>query len=937
MSRDLAGPVQRAEGGDDSALQSLAYEFFDACKSRRLDLIAITDHHSIEGYSRFINYLDEWIQHSGHSLYILPGVEITFGDGVPVHALVLFDESVETERVSRYINALFDGQSPFDESGNPVSSMQGPEAFARRTREILVPTRIPYLVIPAHIDSNRGLRREHHFRNWIGDFEGSPRQRAFAQELWSAFQVRRDPSEHRDLESLLRSWLCIRRFGRPRSELRTDEWAEVERCAHWPVIVASDPHTLEEIGSRFTWMKMDSPSIEGVRLALHDPESRLRIDADLDVQHKTWIRQVHICSTDFFDDLTVQFNRDLNVLIGGRGTGKSMLIELMRYALGLDREDAFASRDGEVRQRVEKLLAPKNARDSGNTSGALLPDHEVSVELEIEGKLYRVVRSQGGHAIWDGDGEIVDIDLRALVSPRFLSQREIAEVASVPEAQRAELDRIDGGRRAEAFERDREELLAELEGQLAKRRRLENDLEHVRTLRARLARSSSRLELVEGASEDPILSQRASVEDQKRYLGRVDETLDSLVDDAQQLRERLESAFPSPPPPGPAEASLLDFAELLRRSQAAAVASLDEALATLIHLRDVERSRLAAQLLTVFESIQSSYDDLVAELRDQGVDIAEHETLSSEVAQLKREIQELEAVEEQLRDAVTAVGNVRQRLVALHMERFAHRESQAATLVERDADVRLEVTAFGDRAEVRSFLTDLFAGTGMRSDDINALSDWVVQEGGSSVPERLWQLAKALESDIDAMAGELQTPRLESTHLGQAVGAQRLSGHVVGALQRSGEVNITELEQFLPNDSVSAMARRAGQDDFVQIGQGSVGQQATAILSLLLAGGQDPLIVDQPEDDLDNQYVFSVVVELLRKIKSNRQVIVASHNANIPVNGDAEAIIEMSVVGGLGSLAAVGSIDRSEVKEAVSLIMEGSSEAFRLRRERYGF
>jgi ABC-type cobalamin/Fe3+-siderophores transport system ATPase subunit len=129
--------------------------------------------------------------------------------------------------------------------------------------------------------------------------------------------------------------------------------------------------------------------------------------------------------------------------------------------------------------------------------------------------------------------------------------------------------------------------------------------------------------------------------------------------------------------------------------------------------------------------------------------------------------------------------------------------------------------------------------------------------------------------------------------------------------------------------------RRNG--EFRPIAQGSVGERSMAILSLVLSANEQPLIIDQPEEDLDNQYVYHVVVTLLRKLKFERQMIIATHNANIPVNGDAELIVGLSVDRALGRVEQQGSIDREDVKEMVSLVMEGSAEAFKLRKERYGF
>lgn len=122
----------------------------------------------------------------------------------------------------------------------------------------------------------------------------------------------------------------------------------------------------------------------------------------------------------------------------------------------------------------------------------------------------------------------------------------------------------------------------------------------------------------------------------------------------------------------------------------------------------------------------------------------------------------------------------------------------------------------------------------------------------------------------------------------------------------------------------------------------SAGQKATTILSLILAYGNDPIIIDQPEDDLDNEFVYEQLVPILRDAKERRQFILATHNANIPVNGDAELIVPLEIYNEAGSQKtvggelALGSLDKRPVQAAVELILEGSVEAFKRRKERYG-
>jgi energy-coupling factor transporter ATP-binding protein EcfA2 len=117
----------------------------------------------------------------------------------------------------------------------------------------------------------------------------------------------------------------------------------------------------------------------------------------------------------------------------------------------------------------------------------------------------------------------------------------------------------------------------------------------------------------------------------------------------------------------------------------------------------------------------------------------------------------------------------------------------------------------------------------------------------------------------------------------------------------------------------------------------SIGQKCTAILTLLLVESDIPLIVDQPEDSLDNKFIYEEVVQLLRQEKEGRQFIIATHNANIPVLGDAELILALEAGEDRGWVEQRDALDNLAVQEAAKKILEGGREAFERRREKYGF
>lgn len=128
-----------------------------------------------------------------------------------------------------------------------------------------------------------------------------------------------------------------------------------------------------------------------------------------------------------------------------------------------------------------------------------------------------------------------------------------------------------------------------------------------------------------------------------------------------------------------------------------------------------------------------------------------------------------------------------------------------------------------------------------------------------------------------------------------------------------------------------------------KLDQLSTGQKATALLYLLLLDSQGPLVLDQPEDNLDNRFISEGVVPKIRSEKRRRQFIFSTHNANIPVLGDAELIIAMRAVGEAGDGHAevppeqMGAIDKETVARLVEEILEGGREAFQTRRLKYGF
>jgi hypothetical protein len=146
--------------------------------------------------------------------------------------------------------------------------------------------------------------------------------------------------------------------------------------------------------------------------------------------------------------------------------------------------------------------------------------------------------------------------------------------------------------------------------------------------------------------------------------------------------------------------------------------------------------------------------------------------------------------------------------------------------------------------------------------------------------------------------------------------------------------NLDRLDCWFPEDSLEVQYSESEGSRFKPVKQGSPGQKTAALLAFILSYGQEPLILDQPEDDLDNHLIYDLIVTQLRKIKQKRQVIVVTHNANIVVNGDAENVIALDVRKGQTRIICQGSLQEKKVRHEICRVMEGGKEAFDLRYKR---
>ena len=163
-----------------------------------------------------------------------------------------------------------------------------------------------------------------------------------------------------------------------------------------------------------------------------------------------------------------------------------------------------------------------------------------------------------------------------------------------------------------------------------------------------------------------------------------------------------------------------------------------------------------------------------------------------------------------------------------------------------------------------------------------------------------------------------------------------LGGHFRNYLQRKQERPefADHVRCWFPEDDLRIEYHRG--NDWAQITEGSQGQRSAALLAFLLAFGNEPLVLDQPEDDLDNHLIYDLIVRQIRENKLRRQLLIVTHNPNVVVNGDAEMVHALNFVSGQCQVVERGALQDLSVREEVCRVMEGGREAFARRWARLG-
>ena len=860
-------------------------QWLKAARDAGVHAIAITDHNTAQA----VGQLQDIIQHIDSAPVLFPGVELTADDGS--HLLLLFDPACKQEHVE---DLLSKASVPVDHRGSQVGrSSMGVEQILEACAE-------EALVVGAHVNGCDGL---------LSQIVGQQRIAVLRHSGLAAVEI--DPGNPVD-----ENWLngSIPEIGR-----------------HLSQVWSSDGHRHNELGRRYTWVKMTVPNSEGLRLAFLDGVDSLKpatrhtpndpnVYADLAIESIT-VRQGQFIGRS--SPFAVGFNPWLNAIIGGRGTGKSTLVDFCRKTLR--REAELDGRDGGEEGSLRSFFDRRmRVPESRSDEGLLTADTLIEIIYRKAGQRFVLSWSQNGKAqpIARLEGDIrtpQEGEIRERFPLRVYSQKQLYDLAQDPNALLAFIDDSPIVRGAE-LHRSIEQLAASYLSLWAQSRAARNRASGLPARRAALQDVQHKLAVLQEGGHAQVLNEY-------RMRRHQDEAWQAILREAVQAVEAVEhGARDLTVPVLELSAAVLDdksWATLGRAHEA--LKNVVEALRRRVYesvekiKRDIEEIQTGADALLWQEAVEASghrFGELSAKLAAEGIsDPNEYNVLLEQAADLLREIEDLELEEAR---AMKLDGESLRTLVEYRRQREALTERRRQFMEENSGgSIRVEIRPYANPGNVTRVLRDVL-GIGSFTSDRQAISrkirpekaqpwDWKRLDGVVA------DMRRFLADELDSW--ETQDRRFES------------------ALKRVPPERIDRLQLFLPEDAVEVSFKDGG-GVWRPLAQGSPGQQTAALLAFVLGYGTEPIILDQPEDDLDSILIYELLVKRLRETKLRRQVIVVTHNHNIVVHGDAELVLSLEAAAGQTHIVCQGGLQERLIRDEICRVMEGGREAFERRYHR---
>lgn len=854
-----------------------AEQWVRAAKAASLDAVVLTDHNSVE----FISKIDEVDETIREGIKIFYGIELCVSAEF-THILIVFDDKLSVQEIEdAVIGHLKLKREHWGDTTINVTE--------ERLKELCQEMRNRIFVIPAHFASEKGLAK--------CSINAIKKYKEFVS--FDAIEVRKEDD--------------INEYQNKVSNGAINKAALITGSDN-PSSRDQAVHSIEGFGSAFTWIKTSSLSFEGLRQVFLDPDNRCinmlslkQIGMDFNPNEVTYnyVSGLILSNITHLTDLNMRFSPGLNCIVGGRGTGKSTIVDAIKYGLNCGRDlstctllDKTMKSDGQIttyfnfgisrHYKVEAKREKKNLNFTYyNDDGEQQQPPEFKIDFYGQKEIYSLLEEDGNTTLEETSPLVKLIDDRIqsklfvlndninatiteLRNQATLYKQNCKRIAELP-AIKAEVEKAEAIMerfKASGLEETRKKYELLHSWIKGTSENIDSYLAYLNSVITSFTRSRESYGLTLAKLKDDSELNQDSIAITERLLQSSDRVIDSL------LEER-------------------SIAESLR----------DEYKVSSIHEKLEEFHR---EYLRAIESVKCTGSEEIQSVQDK---------LQANTERIKDIEGLIETQSERMEKIISLIGQLiryklelsevrRSTIAEMHMEGIEFRISTMAHVMRFKSKLQKELKRDTFEEEFEKLATFL----------LDPRDDFAM-------------LKKYYLFLLTSETGDLSE-----------IGITGLNSRMISIWkEKSKNGTLDSLINVIPEDKVDISLVENG--NVTDINEGSPGQKCAALLAFILNSGDNPLIIDQPEDDLDNSLIYNLVVKSIRKIKNRRQIIIVTHNPNIPVLGDAEGIIilernsEGKVVFRENKKA--GCIEEKVIRQGICNIMEGGEDAFRKREAKY--
>jgi chromosome segregation protein len=902
-----------------------AKKFIQECRDANLDAVAITDHHDMVFYEYINNASINELDEDGNTvtpenrIVIFPGVELTL-HSPPIQGLLIFDADFPENLFPTVLGTLSLAQAPKSDS-KTAETQPIPSGSISSINDIY-----------SKLDGTDGVKGRYVFLPHVKESGHKTLMRHGFHEAYAKMPCGGGYVDGK-----------FENGGAGYTKIIN---GKVDAYGFKPIAIiqTTDYRGETEIKELdvATWIKWKEPTAEALRQAFLARESRISLITP-EIPN-IYIEKIDVTNSAFLSKFDLNFNPQLNSIIGGRGSGKSTILEYLRWAL-CDQTETFGNDD--VKSEIERkrnTLIEKTLKEV---------DGEVRIFFNVNGTRHIIKRNPKTEDVLlkIGNGDFQSVrpnQINNLLPIQAYSQKQLSSISIKPRELKRFIEQPiaqeikENDSKIEDASRDVKIAYEKLSDSKSLESEINKNIIETTSFKEQIVKLKAGLK---GISEDDkkIIDRAKFYVNEKNRFDEVDIEYSSIKTNIQALKELIEGFQIE-------EESKQDFEFENNTHLNSLNTERDDYLKNLFN--DV------VDLETKFITSKKSIDGLNEEWNTIKTSFAiEYRQAKEKTTSSQATLTAIKGLEDKLEKLELLVRQKKTKLSGLKItdEDFKNTYNNFITLQESKNKILKDSTElftklsddlikvdFSKTINVDSLYHSVLSVFSSHSLNIQKtkIKDFTESISVDIEPLKKWTeaiLEFKLLSEFNLLPDAQQelphTPIIDN--IGFTLANKR---KISESLSSEGLLNLATIKlEFLPKFKYQTHNQMG---DEIPFEDASAGQQATALLNVLLNQDGFPLIIDQPEDDIDNRAIEKIIKNLWNS-KKKRQIIISSHNANLVVNGDSELVIccdyNETSEQTKGHIKQEGSIDKKEIRDEITSIMEGGERAFKLRKEKYGF